>query len=98
MFGVLREPEAAADGEPFEDDRGVVLLVVALHLDPGDQEEGDLFDRHIRSAAAQPDLTGERSAGKGGAGCRTVSTEGPPTPRAPSNFLNTMSGVHSFIV
>ncbi|CAM5652057.1 hypothetical protein SCALM49S_05581 [Streptomyces californicus] len=34
--------------------------------------------------------------GRAGPGCRTVSTEGPPTPRAPSNFLNTMCGVRSF--
>lgn len=37
-----------------------------------------------------------RPPGSAGPGSRTVSTEGPPTPRAPSNFLNTMCGVRSF--
>lgn len=87
VLGLLRQPEPAADGEPFEDDRALVLLVLALHLDPGDEEKRDPVDRHVRSAAPQADLPGDETAGQGRAWLQNGVDGGATDPEGSEQLL-----------
>ncbi len=87
VFGLLRQPESAADREAVEDGRRLVLLVLALALDPGDEEEGDPVHRRVRSAAAQPDLAGEGAAGQGRSGLQDGVDRGSADPEGSEQLL-----------
>ncbi|SQA21088.1 Uncharacterised protein [Streptomyces griseus] len=87
MLGLLRQPESTADGEPFEDDRALVLLVLVLPLDPGDEEERNPVHRHVRSAAPQADLAGEDGSGQCGAGLQNGVDRGSTDPEGSEQLL-----------
>ncbi|EGJ78918.1 hypothetical protein STTU_6129 [Streptomyces sp. Tu6071] len=56
------EREVPADVVPPEDDPALVLAVLGLRLDAGEEFQGDVLDPCPRLAAAEPDLSRERAA------------------------------------
>jgi hypothetical protein len=52
-----RQREGAGDPLALERHRRVVLAVLRLHLDLGDQRQFDVFDGHLMIAALDVDLT-----------------------------------------